>query len=186
MKTLWRGRLERPRLWREEFTGVIVENFSDAPYRKRVRDPLALASIAVVVREVVKSVSIDVGVNILRNSGLEAYPVALAAGARFIRVNALAETVITDSGILEPEAPRLKSVRANYPGIRVYADVLVKHGRSLPYAAAVVESTATGVPPESYVRNLVLDYIERASADALVVTGERTGEPPQLRSPEDR
>lgn len=163
-----------------EFAGVIVENFGDAPYRKKVRDPLALASIAVVVREVVRSVSIDVGVNILRNSGLEAYSVALATGARFIRINTLAETVITDSGILEPEAPRLKSVRANYPGIRVYADILVKHGRSLPYATAVVESAAVGVPLESYVKDLVLDYIERAGADALIVTGERTGEPPSL------
>lgn len=165
---------------REGFSGVIVENYGDSPHSKRVRDPLAIACMALVVREVVRSVSIDVGVNVLRNSGLEAYAVAYAAGARFVRVNALAETVIADSGILEPEAPRMRAIRSNYPGVKVYADVLVKHGYSLPYAAAVVESTATGGALEDYIRGLVLDYIERAGADALVVTGPRTGEPPPI------
>ncbi len=164
----------------EGFTGVIVENYGDSPYRKRVRDPLALATMALIVKEVARSVSVDVGVNVLRNSGLEAYSIARAAGARFVRVNALAEIVVSDSGILEPEAPRMRAVRINYPGVRVYADVLVKHGRSLPLALAAIEAGTSGTPLEELVRALVLDYVERAGADALVVTGERTGEPPSL------
>ncbi|MDW8011260.1 MAG: BtpA/SgcQ family protein, partial [Sulfolobales archaeon] len=164
----------------EGFTGVIVENYGDTPYRKRVRDPLALASITLVAREVVRSVSIDVGINILRNSGLEAYSIAYAVGARFVRVNALAETVYTESGILEPEAGRLRAVRRNYPGVDVYADVLVKHGASASYIAAVADSLLTKTPIENYIRVLVLDYVERAGADALIVTGGRTGEPPDL------
>ncbi|MEM0196561.1 MAG: BtpA/SgcQ family protein [Sulfolobales archaeon] len=164
----------------EGFSGVIVENYGDSPYTKRVVDPLAIAAITVVVKEVVRSVSIDVGVNILRNSGLEAYSIAYATGARFVRVNALAETVVTDSGVLEPEAVRIRSARINYPGVRVYADILVKHGFGIAYAGALAESAVTGVSIEDYVRNLVLDYIERAGADALIVTGARTGEPPNV------
>lgn len=98
------------------YGGIIVENFGDAPFLKRVKDPLTLAAFTVIAREVVKSVRIDVGINLLRNSGLEAYSVALATGAKFIRVNSLVETLLTDSGIVEPEAPRLRNVRFNYPG----------------------------------------------------------------------
>jgi len=160
------------------FTAVLVENFGDAPYRKRVRDPLALASMAVVVREVVRGTSLAVGVNILRNSGLEAYSVAVAAGARFIRVNALSEVVVSDSGLLEPEAPRLRAVRANYPWVRVYADVLVKHGGSLSLIAQRAAGELKSLALDDVVREVVLDYVERGRADALVVTGGRTGEPP--------
>lgn len=164
----------------EGFTGVILENFSDIPYRRRVRDPLAIASMTLVAREVVKSVSIDVGINVLRNSGLEAYSIAYAVGAKFVRVNALAETVFTESGVLKPEAARLRVARRNHPGVKVYADLLVKHGLSISYLTAVAESIATGVPLEKFIRVLVLDYIERAGADTLIVTGERTGEPPSV------
>jgi membrane complex biogenesis BtpA family protein len=162
------------------FTAVLVENFGDSPYRKRVRDPLALASMAVVVREVVRGVSVGVGVNLLRNSGLEAYSVAVAAGARFIRVNALSEVVVSDSGVLEPEAPRLRVVRANYPWVRVYADILVKHGGSLSWTTLRGTEGLKHLSPEEAIRELVLDYVERGRADALVVTGGRTGESPPL------
>jgi len=100
------------------YSGVIVENYGDAPYYKRVRDPLTLCSMTSIVREVVRTTSLKVGVNLLRNSGREAYSVAVASGARFIRVNALVETVVSDSGVIEPEAPRLKPLRANYPELR--------------------------------------------------------------------
>jgi len=162
------------------FTAVLVENFGDYPYRRRVRDPLALASMAVVAREVVRGTSLTVGVNVLRNSGLEAYSIAVAAGARFIRVNALSEVVVSDSGLLEPEAPRLRVVRANYPWVRVYADVLVKHGGSLSLVARRAAGELRSMAVDDVVREVVLDYVERGRADALVVTGGRTGEPPPL------
>jgi len=50
------------------FHGVLVENYGDAPYPKRVRDPLTISFMSVVVREVARSTSIPVGVNLLRNS----------------------------------------------------------------------------------------------------------------------
>lgn len=160
------------------FDGVIVENFGDAPFLKRVRDPLTLAAFTVITREVVKSVSIDVGVNLLRNSGLEAYSVALAAGARFIRINSLTETLITDSGIIEPEAPRLRNVRFNYPGVKVYTDIICKHGASLSYLAYREHDLIRG--GQDAVKELIMDAVERGRADALIVTGARTREAPSI------
>ena len=160
------------------YSGIIVENFGDSPYLKRVRDPLTLATFTVITREVVKSVSIDVGVNLLRNSGLEAYSVALATGAKFIRVNSLTETLLTDSGIIEPEAPRLRNVRFNHPGIKLYADIVCKHGASLSYLAHKELSLIRG--GKEPIDEIITDAVERGKADALIVTGSRTGEEPDI------
>lgn len=164
------------------FDGVIVENYGDYPFHKRVRDPLTLATMAVVVREVVRSTSLKVGVNILRNSGREAYAIAVAAGARFIRVNGLVETIVSDSGLIESEAPRLKSISINYPGIEIYADILCKHSGSLYFQTLkAVAEAFTGKDEnagEEAVREIVLDAINRGRANTLIVTGPRTGEAP--------
>lgn len=165
------------------YTGVIVENYGDTPYTKRVRDPLAIAFMSVVVREVVRSTGFKVGVNLLRNSGKEAYSIAVASGAKFIRVNALVETVISDSGILEPSAPLLKPLYLNYPGIEVYADIMVKHASSLRLSTSIVEagSTISKGPIEAYLQEVVEDHVRRGGASALVVTGLKTGDPPPLK-----
>ena len=47
--------------------GILVENFYDAPYPNECADPATIASLALIVREVKKVVSIPVGVNVLRN-----------------------------------------------------------------------------------------------------------------------
>jgi len=157
------------------FHGVLVENYGDTPYPKRVHDPLTISFMSVVVREVARSTSIPVGVNLLRNSGREAYSIAVASGAMFIRVNALVEALVTDSGIVEPEAPRLKPLRLNYPGIEVFGDVFCKHGVSMNLALA-----RSLLPLEEAVKTIVEDLVERGGADYVVVTGARTGEAPQL------
>jgi len=165
------------------YDGVIVENYGDAPFEKIVSDPLTLSFMTVVVREVVKSVNCRVGVNLLRNSGLEAYSIAVATRAHFIRVNALVETIISDSGLIEPEAPRLRNVRINHPGVKVYADILVKHATSLRTGLGFIEATIPGVSKgtiEDYLRDLIEEYVYRGGADALIVTGLKTGEPPPL------
>jgi len=148
------------------FDAVIIENYGDAPFLKRVEDPAAIAAMSLAVREVVKLLSIPVGVNMLRNSAVEAYAIAYATGARFIRVNAFVETLVTDSGVVEPAAPYLARYRARYPGVAVFADVMCKHAYPLP-----------GTQP-GYAEQVVLDAFERGGADAVIVTGSRTGRAP--------
>lgn len=169
------GAVREARLLEEAgFHGVIIENFGDHPYDKRVTDPLTISFMSVLVREVVRAVSIPVGVNLLRNSGREAYAIATASGAKFIRVNALIEVLVTDSGVIEPEAPLLKPLRLNYPGIAVFGDVVCKHAASMN--ASLLKNLS-----EDPVKTLVEDLVERGGADYVVVTGARTGEPPDLQ-----
>ena len=149
------------------YGSVILENYGDKPYQKRVRDPLTIASMSVVAREVVRSTSLRVGINLLRNSGREAYSIAVASGARFVRINSLTETIVTDTGLIEPEAPRLRSIRTNYPGIEIYADVLVKHASSISLGMMILERldpqalASKSTDTKDYLRELISDYIER-------------------------
>jgi len=111
--------------------------------------------------------------------------VAIASGARFIRVNALVETIVSDSGVIEPEASRLKPLKINYPNTEIYADILVKHASSLRFSLGILEAESSiarkSDTVEDYYRELIEEYVERGGASALIVTGLKTGEPPPLR-----
>lgn len=163
------------------YNGVIIENYGDKPYSKRVRDPVTISVMAITTREVVRTTSLRVGVNLLRNSGREAYSIAVAARAHFIRVNALSESIISDSGLIEPEAPRLRILRTCHPGIEVYADIFVKHAVGLATSLGIIEAESILIArgmKQDYIREAIVDHIERGGADRLIVTGLRTGEPP--------
>jgi len=134
---------------------IIVENYYDTPFKPYADFPRAVA-VAAAVRDVVREVSIPVGVNLLRNACRKAAVIARYAGGRFIRCNAYTDVVLTESGLLLPQAPYIK-------GVKVLADVHVKHGMTVypPTLAEAVETAST-----------------RAAPDAIVITGRKTGEPP--------
>ncbi len=149
---------------------IIIENYGDAPYSVRVRDPAVLASFTVVARELMASFGkVRWGLNLLRNSAPEALAVAYAVGARYIRVNALVEAISAPEGILYPVARELAEIKGRLGAwnIGVLADIHVKHGT--PIAPRSLEDTAR-------------DAVERGGADAIIVSGSRTGAPP---SPSD-
>jgi predicted TIM-barrel enzyme len=99
------------------FDGVIVENFNDMPFSKKVSEPEILGLIALTLHVVRKNFNGFVGLNILRSSGVEAYRIAYAFKADFIRVNAYIETLATDSGLIESLAPSLAELRLLMPGL---------------------------------------------------------------------
>ncbi len=134
---------------------IIVENYHDMPFKPRADLPTAIA-VAVATRDVVTSVSVPVGLNLLRNGCRTAALISQHAGGKFIRCNAYTDVVLSESGLLTPEAPYLR-------GVKVLADVHVKHGLTLypPTLAEAVETATT-----------------RANPAAVVITGRKTGEPP--------
>jgi len=145
---------------------VIVENFGDNPFPKRVTQAETIAAMSVIVREVVKSTSLLVGVNLLRNSCPEALAIAYATGASFIRCNMYCEAAVCPEGVIEPAAHEVIKLRT-YLGkhIEVLADVLVKHASPLHRQS---------------LREVIADCVERCLADMIIVTGARTGEAPDV------
>jgi membrane complex biogenesis BtpA family protein len=109
------------------FDAVIVENFGDALRGGLRAKRETIAAISIVVDHVVRSCGVPVGVNVLRNDGLAGLAAAAAAGAAFIRVNVLSGTYATDQGLITGRATSWRGTVRLAPGVRIAADVHVKH-----------------------------------------------------------
>ncbi|MBI4882023.1 MAG: polynucleotide adenylyltransferase PcnB, partial [Planctomycetes bacterium] len=148
--------------------GVIVENFGDAPFACGRAEPHTIACltrIAAAIKEIAGAR--PVGVNVLRNDAAGALGVALAAELDFIRVNVLTGAAVTDQGLIQGDAAALlRYRRALRARVAIFADVRVKHATQLRAAPVALQ---------------VNELLERALADAVLVTGAATGSPPAAR-----
>ena len=145
-----------------------LENMGDAPFFASQVPAETVASFGRVLAELRRHTELPIGVNVLRNDGRAALAIALAFGGSFIRVNVLSEVYATDQGLIEGIGAELMRVRRLVGGerIAVFADVHVKH--ATPLVVRPIGESA-------------LDLVERGLADALVVSGPRTGSPPALQ-----
>jgi membrane complex biogenesis BtpA family protein len=145
---------------------VMVENFGDVPFFPGAVPSEVIAQMSVIVSRLRDALgaATPLGVNVLRNDGVGALAVAHAAGASFIRVNVLCGARVTDQGVIQGIAHDLlrKRVALGATGIRIFADVDVKH--SQPLAGR-----------ESSLEDEVADTLHRGLADALIVSGTGTG-----------
>lgn len=145
--------------------GIILENFHDNPFPQDDVPDETLVAMSVIVREVSRSVSVPVGVNLLRSACREAAIVAALCGASFIRCNAYCETISCPEGIIQPQAREVQMVFKNLgKRVEVLADVFVKHASPLHSMS---------------IRDVVENCVERCLADFIVVTGRKTGEAPE-------
>lgn len=147
----------------EGYDGVIVENYADAPFFGRSVPPETVAAMTRVTAAVRATTEVPVGVNVLRNDARAALAVAVATGARFVRVNVHTGSMWTDQGLLEGRAAETLRARAALAAdVAILADVHVKHA----------------VPPAGQrIGTAAADAWTRGRADALVVSGVGTGEP---------
>lgn len=146
---------------------LIVENFGDAPFHKEHVPPETIASLALAIAAVSSVArSVPVGVNVLRNDARAGVGLCAATGASFLRVNVHVGAMLTDQGVIEGRAAETLRERARLcPGVALLADVHVKHGVLLA--------------PQP-IAEAARDALERGLADALVVSGTRTGAAPAL------
>jgi len=147
----------------EGMHALLIENFGDRPFYPGRAPAETIASMAAIAREVRRLGRFPLGVNVLRSDGRGALAVATAAEAQFVRVNVLAGAMATDQGLIQGCAAETLRLRARLgAATSIWADVLVKHAQPL-------------VPVDPVT--VALDLKERAMADALILTGPRTGLP---------
>ena len=144
--------------------GLIVENHGDIPFSKPEDiGPETAAFMAVVTDRIARAVGVPLGINVLANAPIPAFAIAMAGGAKFIRVNQWANAYVANEGFMEgraAEAMRYRSLlRAEH--IKVFADSHVKHG-----SHAIVADR----PIEELTRDLAF-----FDADVIIATGQRTG-----------
>jgi membrane complex biogenesis BtpA family protein len=146
---------------RHNLDSVIVENFRDMPYFPGRVPAETVAAMAAVSREIVRAVDIPVGINVLRSDGEGAIAVAAASGAHYVRINVHMGAVVADQGVVQGSSQlsvRLRSALKSRA--LIFADVGVKHAAPLAGRSLDIETR---------------DLAERGLADAIIVTGDRTG-----------
>lgn len=144
---------------------LCVENFGDAPFHAERVPPETVAAMAMAVELVRAEVGVlPVGVNVLRNDARAALGLCAATGAAFLRVNVHVGAMVTDQGLVEGRAAETLRERARLcPGALLLADVHVKH--AAPLVPRPIEEAAA-------------EALSRGLADALIVSGPRTGAAP--------
>ena len=144
--------------------GIILENFGDAPYLAGSVGPEIIASMTAVAVKVSENVNVPIGVNVLRNDAKAALAIAHAVGGKFIRVNVHVGVYATDQGVIEGAAYETLILRKLLnTKVAIFADVHVKHARPLWSLD---------------IKHAARDTVVRGLADAIIITGKATGEPP--------
>ena len=148
--------------------GLMIENMHDVPYLRGSVGPEIVAALAVVARAVKTETNVPVGVQILAAANVEAVAVAHAASLDFIRAEAFAFAHVADEGFIESSAARLLRFRRTIGAerVRVWADVKKKHSSHAITADVSLGETCAAV--------------EFMRADAVIITGGVTGEPPRI------
>ncbi len=142
--------------------GLMLENFGDVPFTAGAVAPVTVAALTRLATEVRHLTTVPLGINVLRNDAQAALSIAVATGARFIRVNILSGIRATDQGLISGDAHQLLRLRSSLSAesVRILADVDVKH--SAPVARRPLSEETE-------------ELVQRAGADAVIVSGPATG-----------
>jgi hypothetical protein len=154
--------------------GLIIENHGDIPFLKPDKiGHETSAALAVIADRVRQRFDLPMGINVLANAAVPALAVAKASGAQFVRVNQWANAYVANEGLVEGEAAVALRYRAaiGAEDVAVFADAHVKHG-----AHAIVADRS--------VAEQVRD-VEFFDADAIICTGQRTGDAAQVSEIEE-
>ncbi len=153
--------------------GIIIENAFDIPYARP--EQIGYETVAGLTAACVRARRVSplpIGITCVANGVLQGLAVAKAVGGRWIRANQWAHAYVAPEGLINGpagEALRYRSfLRAT--DIAVFADIHVKFGAHAITSDRSIEDQARDA--------------EFFDADALIVTGTRTGMPPTAKDVE--
>jgi len=153
--------------------GLQIENIWDLPYSKPDRiGSETVAGLTAAASIVIQKVKIPVGINCHINGVCQALAVAAAVGAKWVRAFELVNAYISNSGIIEAAAPDALRYRRylRAEDIMIFGDFHVKHGSHYILSDRSMEEQAHDV--------------ENCGADAVIITGSKTGSPPTAKDME--
>jgi len=153
--------------------GLGIENMHDLPYLRGEAGPEIVAGMTLVGQAVKAETGLPVGVQVLAGANLEAMAVAHAAGLDFIRAEGFVFAHVADEGFIQSSAARLLRYRRQIGAerVQVWTDVKKKHS-----SHAITADVGLGLTAET---------AEFMRADAVIVTGNVTGDPCRLEDVEE-
>jgi len=144
---------------------LILENFHDYPFYPETTEPETIAAMTLAGKAVRDEVDLPLGVQVLRNSWKSSLAIAYVLGARFIRLNILTDAMVADQGLIQGAAHLALRYRRSLgaSSVKIFADLYSKHAAPLARRPAAV---------------VVRDMVQRGLADAVIVSGEESSDPP--------
>ena len=141
----------------------MIENYGDSPFYSDDVPKHTVAAMTRVGTAVRRAVDCPIGVNVLRNDAEAALSVAAAVEADYIRVNIHTGLKATDQGLIEGQAHETLRLREQLAvDVQILADLDVKH--------------ATPIGSGQSIATEFDDCVDRGHADAVIVSGEATGQ----------
>lgn len=164
-RLLSKARKDLEILLRGNVPAVMFENMYDQPHTEHL-DANRAQQFLTLVQTLTKNLNIPFGFSLLWNDYPHAFHFAKKTGAEWIRVPVFVDDVKTAYGIFKADSQNVLAARKKVgaTSVKIFADVQVKH------AELVKPRTLTASAKASM----------KASADALIITGKWTGEPPTL------
>lgn len=148
--------------------GLMVENMWDLPFAVGMdTSPEQMCSQSVAAKEVIRSVKLPVGINVVHNGGRVTLGIAIASGARFVRICLLTGAQVWDTGEFDHGCARelLTTRKLTYSeNIKLFCDVDKKHSVRFP-----------GIDLDTHI-----EWTEFYLADALIISGKMTGSAPTV------
>lgn len=146
--------------------GVCLENDFDKPHRLTV-DPEQIACFTRVAHEVALHAKVPMGLQVLLNDWRASLAIAKAVNAQFVRLDFFVDRVRIKAGVIEPNPAAIlayrKHIRAEQ--VALLTDIQVKHSEPLEPDKSIGTSARQALAHQ---------------ADAVVITGTSTGQPPSL------
>lgn len=140
--------------------GLVIENFGDKEFLKKV-GPEVVAAMTYCAKEIRNTVDVPIGMCVLQADIIASLAICKAVGAKFIRAGYYTEVAVNDLGFMEGCAGEALRYRKNLGlDTKIFVDIHVKH--SYPLMQRPIEDSAE-------------DAVERGLADAITITGNRTG-----------
>ena len=120
-----------------------------------------IVSMMTVIAIKIRELGMELGINVLRNDARSALAIAVAVGAKLIRVNVHTGAAWTDQGLIQGDAYQTLLYKNRLAAdVDIAADVMVKH--------------ATPAGTRSLL-DAAKDTIYRGRVDHIIVTGTATG-----------
>lgn len=147
---------------------IAIENMHDLPYLRGRVGPEIVAAMTLVGAAVKAEFGGPVGIQVLAGANTEAMAVAHAANLDFIRAEGFVFAHIADEGFIQSSAAELLRYRRliGAEKVQVWTDIKKKHS-----AHAITADISLGATAET---------AEFMRADAVIVTGNVTGDPPKV------
>lgn len=151
------------------FDGILVENDNDTPHQVTA-SPEIIAALTVVTMEVIKHAkNIIVGVEFLLNDPMASIAIAKATDAKFVRSDYFVDRMARDEYggemVINPKQTMDYKKKIQADNILFFADIQVKYARML----------------ETKTIDVSARQAKEAGADAAIISGTKTGEPPTIQ-----